>query len=63
MRSQPDTDFSDSDTENVSLPGLVGLSSDDSDSDSEDDTQFLSADSDSDHASARTYVPNYVSVM
>ena len=61
MRSQLDTDSSDSDTEDVSIPGLVGLSSDESDSDREDDTHFLSADSDSDHASAHTYVPDYVS--
>ena len=61
MRSQLDTDSSDSDTEDVSIPGLVGLSSDESDSDREDDTRFLSADSDSDHVSAHTYIPEYVS--
>jgi hypothetical protein len=45
----------------VSLPDLVGLSSDDEpDSDSDDETQFLSADSDSDHESEHTYVPDYV---
>jgi hypothetical protein len=60
LRSQLDTS-SDSDTDDVSIPGLVDLSSDESNSDDDEDTHFLPIDSDSDHVSAHTYIPAYVS--
>ena len=63
MRSQLDTS-SDSDSEDVSIPGLADLSSDESSSDSDsdsDDTHFLPVDSDPDDVSAHTFIPEYVS--
>ena len=60
MRSQLDTS-SDSDSDDVSLPGLADLSSDESSSDSDsDDTHFLPVDGDPDDVSAHTFIPDYV---
>ena len=60
MRSQLDTS-SDSDSDDVSIPGLADLSSDESSSDSDsDDTHFLPVDSDPDDVSAHTFIPDYV---